>query len=89
MIYFSKPDGSIHGVDDTYDLSTIQGDFEVLKDFDVEKWKAEQVAVGQEAYIKSINDRYERLVRNGWGKDDARIESGLAELEASQKKVVK
>lgn len=32
-------------------------------------------------YIKSIRERYERLVRNGWNEADARIESGLDQIE--------
>ncbi len=89
MIYFRKKDGSIHGVDDSYDLSTVEGDFEVLKDFDIDDWKDEQAKAGVEESVKSIKERYDRLVRNGWDKEDARIESGLDKLEASRKKKVK
>lgn len=32
-------------------------------------------------YIKSIRERYDRLVRNGWNEADARIESGLDQIE--------
>lgn len=81
MIYFRKPDGSIHGVDDDYDLSTVEGDFEVLKDFDIDDWKAEQQKVGVEESVKSIKERYARLIRNGWNKKDARTESGLDQIE--------
>jgi hypothetical protein len=81
MIYFVKKDGSIHGVDDGYDLSTVEGDFEVLKDFDVDVWKAEQQKVGVEESVKNVKDRYDRLVRNGWNEEDARIESGLDKIE--------
>ena len=81
MIYFRKPDGSIHGVDDGYDLSTVEGDFEVLKDFDIDVWKAEQQKAGFEESVKSIKERYDRLMRNGWNEEDALIESGLDQIE--------
>lgn len=77
MIYFRKKDGSIHGVDDGYDLSTIEGDYKLLPDFDLEKWKAEQAKLGEIEAKKAIETRYDRLVRNGWSKADALVESGL------------
>lgn len=84
MIYFRKKDGSIHGVDDGYDLSTIEGDFEVLKDFDVDIWKAEQQKIGVEESVKNVKERFDRLVRNGWNETDARIETGLDMLEGKK-----
>ena len=81
MIYFRKKDGSIHGVDDGYDMSTVEDDFELLKDFDIDDWKAEQAKLGRDESVKSIKEHYDRLVRNGWNKKDARIESGLDKIK--------
>lgn len=48
---------------------------------DGEKQWAEYIAEAAELAKKAIQERYDRLVRNGWNKKDALVESGLDQYE--------
>lgn len=85
MKYFTDSNGALYsGGDDAEFPANLQElsmeEFEKAKtgiDLKTEQYNKKS----HELQVKNIKERYDRLIRNGWNKKDASIESGLDKIK--------